>query len=136
GARLLDLLTARARAGVEVKLVIDGFGSSRVPDSPEGRALVQAGARMVLYNSWNSVLADPVAGLHRLHRKTVLADRMHLIAGGCCFHDRMTDWRDTMVRIEGAPVPAAARAMDALWRRVAEPDAPSLEPAHAPPVAS
>jgi cardiolipin synthase len=135
GGRLLDLLTSRAKAGVDVRMVLDGFGSSRVPTSEKGRALVKAGGRIAMYNGARDVLFHPYGHLHRLHRKSVLADRRRLILGGCCYHDRMCDWRDTMVSIEGAPVPAAVIAMDILWRRVTAPRTPQAEPAHSPPIA-
>ncbi len=135
GGRLLDLLASRARAGVQVRLLTDGFGSRRIPGSAAGKALVKSGAELVLYNSWRDVLTRPYGSMHRLHRKSVLADRRTLILGGCCYHDRMRDWRDTMMRIEGAPVPSAVLAMDALWRRVTENIAEPAEPAHAAPLA-
>lgn len=135
GARLLDLLTRKAREGVEVRVLADGFGASQIPNSAGGQALRKAGGEVVMYNGWREVLLHPYGHLHRLHRKTVMADRVRLICGGCCYHDRMTDWRDTMVRIEGAPVPSAVRAMDALWNRVAHPKRPH-EPAHSSPAAA
>mgnify|MGYP002277857410 CR=1 FL=1 len=134
GERLLGLLAARARAGVEVRLLADGFGSSRVPKSRAGRDFVKAGGQLAMYNGWRDVLFHPNGHLHRLHRKSVLADRTTLILGGCCFHDRMCAWRDTMIRVEGAPVPSAVLAMEALWRRVTQPRLPRMEPAHSPPL--
>lgn len=136
GGRLLDLLAARARAGVEVRLLADGFGSSRIPRSARGRAFVKAGGQLCMYNGARDLLLHPYGHVHRLHRKSVLADKRRLILGGCCYHDRMCDWRDTMLSIEGAPVPSAVLAMDAVWRRVADPRNAQCEPAHSPPVAA
>lgn len=115
GAKLLRLLALKARQGVRVRILADGFGSSGLGDSADGMALRQAGGEIVLYNSLGAFLRRPVAGAHRLHRKTILCDGARLMVGGTCFDDRMADWRDTMVRLEGALACSAALAFESTW---------------------
>lgn len=132
GRRLLDVLTGRAKAGVHVRVLADGFGSRHLANSEGGRALRAAGGELVLYDTLRDVLRNPVRRLSRLHRKTVIRDRQSAIIGGACYHDRMSDWRDTMIRIEGEVVDVAADVFDALWNRQRE-EHEREAPAHSPP---
>lgn len=112
GRRLLDLLTLRARQGVAVRILVDGLGSRGLPESEGARALIRSGGQIALHGDVRALLRHPVAKAHRLHRKTVIGDGHSLMIGGTCFHDRMSDWRDTMIRLQGAPAPAAATAAE------------------------
>lgn len=115
GLRLLRLLAAKCREGVEVRVLVDAFGSAGLADSAGGVGLRRAGGEIVSYNSFSMLPRHPIGGLHRLHRKSVLCDETRLMVGGSCFHDRMADWRDTMVRVEGPVVGAAASAFERTW---------------------
>ncbi|MEX6505802.1 phosphatidylserine/phosphatidylglycerophosphate/cardiolipin synthase family protein [Jiella sp. M17.18] len=116
GRDLLAILTERARAGVRVRLLADGYGSFGLPVSASGKALLDAGGTIVIYNRARRLLHNPIAGFHRLHRKSVLCDSRRMMVGGSCYADRMADWRDTMVLIEGTITNAAERAFETAWR--------------------
>ena len=115
GAELLDVLTAKARQGVRVRLLVDAFGSGGIHESPAGRAFCGAGGELVLYNRLRDALRNPVSAVHRLHRKSVLCDGEHMMVGGSCYSDRMADWRDTMVRVEGPIARAGVAAFENAW---------------------
>lgn len=115
GTRMMDVLTKAARRGVHVRLLVDAFGSAELARSPAGAAFRQAGGELVRYNPLSRLLRNPISGMHRLHRKSVIADGRRMMAGGACYSDRMADWRDTMVRIEGPIVPAALAAFETAW---------------------
>lgn len=129
GGRLLELLTAKARQGVAVRVVADGIGGFSLSRSEGARSLVRAGGEIALYNGLADIARKPARIVHRLHRKTVLCDRRLLIVGGYCYSDRMSDWRDTMIRIEDRipdAVPIAFEAvLHAAQRRSAERPRPS-----------
>ncbi len=113
--RLLRELEGRARAGVEVRLVVDAIGSTRFPDSGFAR-LREAGGRVAWYHpvrwyTWPRLN-------NRTHREIVVVDGTVAFAGGAGFADqwlypdgREPRWRDTMVRIEGE----AATGLDATF---------------------
>ena len=132
GARLLEALTLRARAGVHVRLLADGFGSRALLRGEHARALIRAGGEVKLYDSIAEVLRNPIKRLSRLHRKTVIRDRRSAMIGGACYHDRMSDWRDTMIRIEGEVAEVAADVFEPLWDRALS-HTPREAPAHSPP---
>jgi cardiolipin synthase len=111
GQRFLDALAERARAGVEVRLLVDAVGSWRL-----GRRTLQAlaahGAKTGVFNPLR--LWSNNWGFHlRNHRKIVIVDGRVGFTGGLNIGDRfrgrrsaLGPWRDTHLRIEG---PAAAR---------------------------
>lgn len=103
GQRVLEVLTERAQAGVAVRLLLDGHGSGALSESGAWRALVEAGGAVRFYNplTWRSFVRLPPR-IHRDHRKLVVVDGQRAFVGGVCFEDRMRDWRDTLLRLDGA----------------------------------
>lgn len=110
GARFRDALAAAARRGVDVKLLADAAGSSRLSRrflAP----LLQAGARFASFNPvLHKRLGQRVANF-RTHRKIVVVDGLVGFTGGmnvCDDHSRAVRgeaaWRDTHLRLEGSAV--------------------------------
>ena len=133
GRRMLDVLTAKARQGVHVRLLVDGFGSFWLKGSEGGKALRRAGGEIVHFHSLTDIMQNPIRRLQRLHRKTVIRDRRAAFIGGACYHDRMADWRDTMIRIDGRIAENAAEVFDQLWENAIR-AAPPPEPRSVSPV--
>ena len=107
---LADAMIARAQAGVEVRIVFDAIGSSKLRTSA-ARRLAANGCRVNFY--------QPVTWyrLHRLnnrtHRELLVIDGRVAFTGGAGVADwwykpvrGAPAWRDTMARIEG-PIAAA-----------------------------
>jgi cardiolipin synthase A/B len=115
GARVRDALVEAARRGVDVKLLIDGFGSAAGPDF--FNVLDESGGEYCVFN--------PAYGrsyLLRNHQKVAIADDRIAIIGGANIEDTyMSDrgashWRDLWLRIEGPEVRQASRYFDFLFR--------------------
>jgi cardiolipin synthase A/B len=115
GERVRDALVDAARRGVEVKLLIDGFGSAAPPDF--FTVLGDSGGEHCVFN--------PAYGrryLLRNHQKLAIADDRIAIIGGANIDDTyLTDrgaahWRDLWLRITGPKVDAASRYFDSLYR--------------------
>ena len=106
--RFLEALTERARAGVEVRLVIDAIGSFTTWKS-YFRELCEAGGRVAWYHGFRwSTLARLN---NRTHRELIVIDGKVGFIGGAGFADhwllpqkKHPRWRDTMFRIEGDAV--------------------------------
>ena len=102
--QFIAALTERARAGVDVRMIIDSFGSNI--DAADVKRLRSAGAKLIFYN-------PPFPHfIHRLnyrdHRKLLIVDGAVGFNGGACIADAWTGkaeasekWRDTHFRIEG-----------------------------------
>ncbi|HEV7344458.1 MAG TPA: phospholipase D-like domain-containing protein [Devosia sp.] len=116
GADLLHLLTEKARQGVRVRVLADAFGSKFLLTSSKVHALQRAGGEVLHFHGHRKVLRHPSRLFNRLHRKTVICDNRSVMTGGTCFLPRMSDWRDTMIRIEGAVARQAARCFEETWR--------------------
>ena len=115
GERVRDALVDAARRGVEVKLLIDGFGSAAPPDF--FTVLSESGGEHCVFN--------PAYGrryLLRNHQKLAIADERIAIIGGANIDDSyLTDrgaehWRDMWLRITGPKAKSAARYFDSLFR--------------------
>src|SRR5215216_2161133 len=106
---LVDAMLERAHAGVEVRVVLDAIGSSRLRNYT-ARRLSAGACRVAFYQpmTWYR--------LHRLnnrtHRELLVIDGRVAFTGGAGIADwwykptRGPTWRDTMARMEG-PIVAA-----------------------------
>jgi cardiolipin synthase len=115
GERVRDALIEAARRDIEVKLLIDGYGSAAGPDF--FTALDASGGEICVFN--------PAYGrsyLLRNHQKLAIADDRIAILGGANIDDTyMTDrgpahWRDLWLRIEGPEAAPASLYFDSLFR--------------------
>ena len=104
----LDVLTARARTGVEVRLVVDAIGSWRTHSSFFD-TLRSAGGRVAWYHPVKSKTWPYLN--NRTHRKLLVVDGKVGFIGGAGFADHWIQpnaqgppWRDTIFRIEGGAV--------------------------------
>ncbi|RZU18042.1 phosphatidylserine/phosphatidylglycerophosphate/cardiolipin synthase family protein [Streptomyces sp. BK239] len=112
-------LSERARAGVRVRLLLDGFGSRLIEKDlleEMGRSGVQvAWFRRPLYLS-------PLKQNHRCHRKVLVVDEQVAFTGGvgiaeewCGDARNPGEWRDTHVRLAGPAVDGVAAAFAQNW---------------------
>jgi cardiolipin synthase len=110
GTRLRDLLIEKARAGVQVRLLLDPIGSDRMTRRFL-KPLQDAGGKTAWFNPislrrfrWRHVN-------FRTHRKIVVCDGQIGFTGGINIsaehshtHHNANAWRDTHLRITGEPV--------------------------------
>lgn len=144
GTRLRDLLAARARDGVTVRLLIDALGSKRV-----GRRFLaplrEAGAQVAFFHdSRIGRRLRPVTN-YRTHRKIVVCDGQVGFTGGVNITDeedprtRPDAYHDVHLRIEGPAVRWLQTTFIEDWayatgERVREPDGGRLR--YLPPLAA
>ncbi|MBL8260576.1 MAG: cardiolipin synthase [Candidatus Competibacteraceae bacterium] len=110
GTRLRDLLIEKARAGVQVRLLLDAIGSNSVKRAFL-KPLVEAGASTAWFNPIRLPRLGPSHMNFRTHRKIVVADGRVGFIGGINISDHHSSfssnedaWRDTHLRIDGEPV--------------------------------
>ena len=115
GRMVRDALVEAARRGVEVKLLVDGFGSAA--HSKFFAEIGDGGGQVCVFN--------PSYGrsyLLRNHQKLAIADGIIAITGGANIDDTYLmdqgprHWRDLWLRIEGPCVACAASYFDSLFR--------------------
>lgn len=106
--RFIEALSERARAGVKVHCIIDGFGALKFKNKDKKR-LQKAGVQLRIFNRirpWN-----PWKWNHRTHRKTLVIDGKVAFIGGICIADEwdgnaesLEQWRDIEFQVEGPVV--------------------------------
>lgn len=100
GRRFRDLLVARARAGVEVRLLLDAMGSSRTRTGFL-RPLQEAGGQVAFFAPVK-FMRRSLSLNFRNHRKILVADGHLAYTGGLNVGDAYTrDWRDAGLMLTG-----------------------------------
>ena len=118
GRAFAERLIARARAGVQVRVMYDWVGSFGTRHR-FWRHLHDAGIEVRAFGPIK--LADPLLVFARDHRKVLVVDGERSVTGGLCIGDEWTGdparhrlpWRDTAIALAGP----SARELDASFRR-------------------
>jgi cardiolipin synthase len=124
GIRIGNALMRAAQRGVEVNVLLDGFGSKDLPKSYI-QELEQAGVQVMFYRPKISPWTLKRKRLRRLHRKVVIVDGKVGFVGGINIiddndaPDQTSPRIDFAVRIEGAILLAIVASVHKLWRRLA-----------------
>lgn len=137
GRSIVGVLSAKARAGVRVRLLLDGLGSM-MSAPPDLAALVAAGG---IYTVFAPPLRSPLHGRWNLrdHRKLVLADAAlpagRMWCGGrnlaCEYFEGgpgIAPWRDLTFDLAGPLVRQAAAMFDDDWAFATDPHAKLVVP--------
>ncbi len=127
GNRFADLMCAKARDGVRVRLIYDWFGARGASSWRFWRRLRQAGVEVRCFNPPR--LDSPLGWLSRDHRKTITVDgRIGFVSGLCVGQSWVGDpergiepWRDTGVMIEGPAVFDLEQAFAGMWAGLGAP---------------
>ncbi|MDQ6725419.1 MAG: phospholipase D-like domain-containing protein [Actinomycetota bacterium] len=106
--RFSDAFIERAGAGVDVNLVLDGYGSAKL-DGDHLERLRRAGVNVRIFRPVRSYNLRKLN--NRMHRRILVVDGMVAFAGGVGIADVWTGdaqdpdhWRETHLRIEGPAV--------------------------------
>lgn len=121
-AEILEALTERAQAGVEVRLIVDAIGSFHTHASWFDR-LRAAGGRMGWYHPLRPQIWQKLN--NRTHRKLLVVDGTTGFIGGAGIADRWLfgtpkspAWRDTVLKIEGEAVAGLVSTFSENWLEV------------------
>lgn len=121
GRQFAELMSAKARGGVRVKVIYDWFGARGTSSWRLWRQMRQAGVEVRCFNPPR--LDSPLGWLSRDHRKAITVDgRVGFVSGLCVGQTWVGDaqrgiepWRDTGVMIEGPAVFDLEQAFAAIW---------------------
>lgn len=119
--RILERLCERARAGVQVKVLVDDVGSGKA-DAKYFARLTACGGEVAWFNPLRFSHFRPTMANFRTHRKIVVCDGRVAFTGGMnlsAVHSVLSSgdigWRDTHMRIDGAPTSALQRVFLEDW---------------------
>ena len=110
----------RARAGLEVRVLLDGIGSGWGLDNGDVKKLREAGCKFEYYHPTASWRVDRTN--RRSHRRVIVVDGRVAFTGAIGFRDLWSGhaqdkehWHDVMVRIEGPIVAKMQAAFQEHW---------------------
>lgn len=139
GTRLRDALVERAKAGIEVRMLVDGTGANGLRRRWL-RPLRDAGVQVAFFNPVTlRTLRGRRRADFRTHRKIVVCDGTIGFTGGMNIVDNHSEefgkdyWRDTHLKFEGVAVAAMQRAFLEDWHFAAG-QVPVLSAAYFPAV--
>jgi len=119
GRAFIDAFKERARAGVEVRLLLDWFGSIRLKRG-HCRELREAGVKLEFFRPL--ALRNLVRMYRRTHRRAIVVDGRIGFTGGAAVSDKWKgdtrtpkEWRDSMTRVTGSLVAGIQSAFAANW---------------------
>jgi cardiolipin synthase A/B len=119
GRQFLDAFIERSRAGVEVRVLVDGFGSFKLKKQYR-RELQQAGVKIERFRPFG--LNNLVRVYRRSHRRAIVIDGRVAFTGGAAISKKWAgdvrtthEWRDSMVRIMGPLVGGIQAAFAENW---------------------
>ncbi|MCB1188881.1 MAG: hypothetical protein H7A23_05840 [Leptospiraceae bacterium] len=121
GTALTNLLIDKAREGVEIRIIIDSWGSARI--SSYITALKKIGVQVYFYNPMK--FYNPVSYHIRNHRRLIIVDGHKAITGGF----GLTAWwysvrldrthvNDTQIYVEGESAAYVQRIFAESWYRI------------------
>lgn len=116
---VLAALTERARAGVKVRVMLDGIGAWKAPKDGF-KELEAAGGRVRWFNPFR--LGKLTAFYRRNHRRAIVVDGKVAFTGGASVADMWLGdardrehWRDIMVEVRGCLAVNLQSAFTQLW---------------------
>ncbi|MGH7631576.1 MAG: phospholipase D-like domain-containing protein [Gemmatimonadales bacterium] len=119
GQRFVDAFEERARAGVEVRVLLDGFGSWRFKQRDRER-LRRAGVKLEFFRPLR--LLTLVRAFKRDHRRAIVVDGRVAFTGGAAVAKKWDgdarhpeEWRDSMARLTGALAHGVQTAFGENW---------------------
>jgi cardiolipin synthase len=120
GRSFRDALIERARAGVEVRVLLDGVGSGWKLDNSDVRLMKAAGCKFAYYHPLLSWRIDRTN--RRSHRRVLVVDGKLGFTGGVGFAEQWSGhaqdakhWHDVQVRVEGPLVSELQNAFEEHW---------------------
>jgi cardiolipin synthase A/B len=133
GREFVAALTARAQAGVAVRLIYDWMGALGVGTRSLLQPLIDAGGVVRCFNT--PQLDSPFGWLTRDHRKMLTVDGTLGYVSGLCISSKwqgnplrgIEPWRDTGIEISGPAVADIERAFAQTWAASAGDDVDALD---------
>lgn len=136
GSRFVDALTAKAKEGVKIRLLMDRLGTMRGPHKALER-LKKAGAEVLFFSPFLQLPGTGHLNL-RNHRKMIIADHARVLSGGMNMGAHYlsdapgkAQWTDLTFTLEGLSVQAFCDVFRSDWEVASGKDVPTVTPSPA-----
>lgn len=120
GNKLIDVCARKAKQGVKVRFIWDAAGSFSFFGASIIEDLKEKGIELVFFKTLFPGFFDVPnykSWYFRNHRRSLIIDRKVGFTGSICIYEKMKDWRDTNVRVEGLVVNDMYKAFERMWDR-------------------
>ena len=101
------LLIAKAKAGLDVVIIADSFGSASLSNK-DIKALRSAGAEFIYFSHW----------LRHTHRKILIVDDKIAFLGGVNIDEKIRHWHDLQIKLEGRVVKPLLQSFAHAYKKV------------------
>lgn len=120
GNRLIDVCSERAANGVKVRFIWDAAGSWSFFGAGIISDLAKKGIELVFFKTLFPKIFDAhdyKSWYFRNHRRTLVVDGKTAFTGSICIYEKMKDWRDTCIKIQGPVVRDMQDSFNRMWLR-------------------
>lgn len=120
GSKFIDVCARKAKEGVKVRFMWDAAGSFNLFGLGTVEDMKSKGIEMLFFKTLFPGFFDVPnykSWYFRNHRRTLIIDGRVGFTGSICVDERLKDWRDTNVRIEGPVVKDMISAFERMWDR-------------------
>ncbi len=130
GRRFRDAMVAKAREGVQVRVLYDWVGCWATPRK-YWAPFREAGVEVRAFN--RPTIRDPLGVLQRDHRKLVCVDGSLAFVGGFCVGQewagsaKSPPWRDTGIEMRGPAAAVAGWSFERIWATLGDPIPPEVQ---------
>lgn len=115
GNRFFDALIAKAREGVDVKIVIDYWGSFWLSNKKIAELKTHGIDIRSFHQSHNPFAGFKNWFMRRTHRKILIIDEKKGFVGGVNVHKDMETWDDIVIELSGKPVRSLLRSFAKMY---------------------
>jgi len=115
GAKFRDLLTKKAKQGVDVKIIIDAWGAQA--NLSYFKELIKAGGQVKEFSKFRIKFPLFRNNHKRDHRKILLIDNKIVYVGSANITLQCTKWREVVVRIEGEIAKYFTKVFMQIWEK-------------------
>jgi cardiolipin synthase len=120
GDQFIEAFNERAKAGVEVRILLDGIGSGTSLKNSDVKRMTDAGCRFAYYHPTRALRLDRIN--RRTHRRVLVIDGKVGFTGGAGFADewqgdgaKVDNWREIHAKLEGPVVAKLQSAFQQHW---------------------
>lgn len=120
GTQFIEAFRERAQAGVQVRILVDGVGSSSALKNSDVDRLKESGCKFAYYHRAGAMRIDRIN--RRTHRRVMVVDGKVAFTGGVAFADDWlgnadapNHWRDVHAKVEGPVVGKFQSAFQQHW---------------------
>ncbi len=118
--KLIEICSKKAKEGVQIRFLWDAAGSFSFFGTNTIENLKKKGIQLLFFKTLLPSIFEVTnyrSWYFRNHRRTIVIDNKVAFTGSICLCEKMKDWRDTNIKVEGSIVNEMQSAFEKMWNR-------------------